>query len=386
MTETPVYDLHTHTFYSDGALSPAELVLRAAANGVQVLALTDHDVTDGLPEARAAADAAGITLVPGVEISVTWPENRSCVSGTSAIHGGRGGQTVHVLGLNIDTANAALQAGLARLREFRDWRAEEIGRRLAKAGIAGAIEGARARARRGLVSRTHFAQFLVGAGHAADVRSVFKKFLVQGKPGHVPGQWATLDEAIGWIRAAGGQAVLAHPARYKVTATRLKKLLNEFRDAGGAAIEVVSGSHSRDDMFRFAQLARNHGLLASSGSDFHSPQNCRMDLGPLPPLPDGCTPIWQAWPEREAVPTGTNCSGAPAFPGGRPENCSCVCGKTAPAFSALPPSLAVAGTSALHGWSNAARGQEPEAVAIHGGRSSAATSAGGLPALTPVVV
>ena len=292
MTETPVYDLHTHTFYSDGALAPAELVARAAAHGVNVLALTDHDVTDGLPEARAAADAAGLTLVPGVEISVTWPGPRS---GTSTVHGGRGGQTVHVLGLKIDIANATLQTGLARLREFRDWRAEEMGRRLAKAGIGGAIEGARARAQRGLVSRTHFAQFLVAEGRAADVRSVFKKYLVQGKPGHVPGQWATLDEAIGWIRAAGGQAVLAHPARYKVTATRLKKLLTEFCDAGGAGIEVVSCSHSRDDMFRFAQLARHYGLLASSGSDFHSPQNCHMDLGPMPPLPDGCTPIWQSW-------------------------------------------------------------------------------------------
>lgn len=278
MTEAAVYDLHTHTFYSDGALAPAELVARAAANGVNVLALTDHDVTDGLPEARVAADAAGITLVPGVEISVTW-----------------GGQTVHVLGLQIDTANSAIQTGLARLREFRDWRAEEIGRRLAKAGIPGGIEGARARAQRGLVSRTHFAQFLVADGRAPDVRSVFKKYLVQGKPGHVPGQWATLDEAIGWIRAAGGQAVLAHPARYKVTATRLKKLLDEFRSAGGAGIEVVSGSHSRDDMFRFAQLARHYGLLASSGSDFHSPQNYHMDLGPMPPLPEGCTPIWQTW-------------------------------------------------------------------------------------------
>jgi len=278
MPETRIYDLHTHTFYSDGALSPAELVARAAANGVQVLALTDHDVTDGVPEAQAAAQLAGITLVPGVEISVTW-----------------GAQTVHVVGLQIDITHPGLQTGLARLREFRDWRAEEIGRRLAKADIPGAIEGARARAQRGLVSRTHFAQFLVAAGHAADVRSVFKKFLVHGKPGHVPGQWAGLDEAIGWIRAAGGQAVLAHPARYKITATRLRKLLGEFRDAGGAAIEVVSGSHSRDDMFRFAQLASSYGLLASSGSDFHGPHNYYMDLGPMPPLPDGCIPVWQAW-------------------------------------------------------------------------------------------
>ena len=278
MSGAPVYDLHTHTFYSDGALAPADLVARAVAHGVNVMALTDHDVTDGLSEAQAAADAAGLTLVPGTEISVTW-----------------GGLTVHVLGLQIDIANSTLQAGLARMREFRDWRADEMGRRLAKAGIAGAIEGARARAQRGLVSRTHFAQFLVDAGHASDVRSVFKKYLVQGKPGHVPGQWATLEEAIGWIRAAGGQAVLAHPARYKLTATRLNKLLDEFRAAGGVGIEVISGSHSRDDAFRFAQLARHYEFLASSGSDFHSPQNCHMDLGPMPPLPEGCTPIWQTW-------------------------------------------------------------------------------------------
>lgn len=285
MSEARVYDLHTHSFYSDGALAPAELVARAAASGVQVLALTDHDVTDGLPEATTAAAQAGIALVPGVEISVTW-----------------GAQTVHIVGLYIDVACVSLQAGLARLREFREWRAEEIGRRLEKAGIPGATAGARARARRGLVSRTHFAQFLAESGHAADVRSVFRKYLVRGKPGHVPGQWATLDEAVGWIRAAGGQAVLAHPARYKITATRLRKLLGEFRDGGGAAIEVVSGSHSRDDAFRFAQLARKYGLLASAGSDYHGPHNCYLELGPLPPLPDGCTPVWQGWAEAEGAP------------------------------------------------------------------------------------
>ncbi len=280
MISTRVYDLHTHSVYSDGQLTPAALIERAASHGVDVLALTDHDVTDGLPEARAAATAAGIELVAGVEISVTW-----------------GALTVHVVGLQIDAAHAALQQGLAGLRDFREWRAEEIGRRLAKDGIDGATAGARARAQRGLVSRTHFAHFLVESGHAADVRSVFKKYLVRGKPGYVPGQWATLDAAVGWIRAAGGQAVLAHPARYKLTATRLKKLLEEFRSVGGQAIEVISGSHTRDDVFRFAQLARAYGLQASTGSDFHSPHNCYMDLGPLPPLPEGCVPVWRDWME-----------------------------------------------------------------------------------------
>lgn len=274
-----IYDLHTHSHYSDGQLTPDDLVARAAASGVQVLALTDHDVTAGLAEAEAAAQRAGIALVPGVEISVTW-----------------GTQTVHIVGLRVDAAHSELQRGLARLREFREWRADEIGRRLAKAGIEDATAGARRRAQRGLVSRTHFAQFLVAAGHAPDMRGVFKKFLVHGKPGHVPGQWATLTEAIGWIRASGGLAVLAHPARYKLTATRLKKLLGEFRDAGGEALEVISGSHSRDDAFRFAHFAQHYGLLASAGSDYHGPQNCYFDLGPLPPLPDGCTPVWEHWP------------------------------------------------------------------------------------------
>lgn len=274
-----VYDLHTHSHYSDGQLPPAELVARAAAAGVNVLALTDHDVTAGLPEADAAARAAGIELVPGVEVSVSW-----------------GAQTVHIVGLGIDPAHPELAQGLARLREFRVWRAEEIGRRLAKAGIENATAGARALALQGLVSRTHFAQFLVAHGHAKDVKTVFRKFLVRGKPGYVPGKWAGLAEAIGWIRGAGGQAVLAHPARYKITATRLRKLFAEFREAGGAAVEVVSGSHSRDDAFRFAQWAQSYDLLASCGSDFHGPIYQHLDLGRLPPLPEGCRPVWQDWP------------------------------------------------------------------------------------------
>jgi len=279
MTEIRVYDLHTHSSYSDGQLPPAELVARAAASGVEVLALTDHDTTAGLGEARAAAGARGIEVVDGVEISVTW-----------------GGRTVHIVGLQIDPAQPELQQGLARLREFREWRADEIGRRLCKAGIEGATEGARRLARQGLVSRTHFAQFLVAAGYAPDVRRVFKRFLVHGKPGHVPGQWATLADAVRWIRAAGGQAVIAHPARYRLTSTHLHKLLGEFRDAGGAGLEVVCGSHSRDDALRFAHLAGRFGLLASAGSDYHGPENYYMDLGPLPPLPEGCLPVWRSWP------------------------------------------------------------------------------------------
>ncbi len=275
------YDLHSHSLASDGTLAPGELVRRASAAGIDALALTDHDETDGIAEATEAAATAGLTLVPGVEVSVTW--NR---------------MTIHVVGLHVDRENPQLQAGLGRLREFRDWRAREIGRRLAKAGIEGAYEAASERAKGRIVSRTHFAHFLAAEGHAKSVRDVFKHFLKHNKPGHVPGQWATLDEALCWIRAAGGQAVIAHPARYGLTMTRLRKLVGEFVEVGGVGIEVVSGSHSRDDCFKIAQLARHSGLLASVGSDYHGPEHPWLELGRLPPLPDGCTPIWDSWAQE----------------------------------------------------------------------------------------
>ncbi len=274
----PQYDLHSHTFHSDGTLSPSDLVMRARCNGVDVLAVTDHDITTGIGEARTAADAAGIVLVPGVEISVTW-----------------GAQTIHIVGLGIDTDEACLQAGLVEQLRFRDWRAEEIGRRLERKGIHGACAGARARARGVLVGRTHFAQFLAAEGHVRDVRDAFAKYLVRGKPGYVPGQWASLPQALDWIRASGGQAVIAHPARYKLSATRLQRLLTEFKESGGAAIEVVSGSHSRDDCLRFAALATRYDLMASCGSDYHGPEAPWVDLGRLPPLPESCRALWTSW-------------------------------------------------------------------------------------------
>lgn len=272
-------DLHTHSTASDGTLTPGELVRRAAAAGVTVLALTDHDTTRGLAEAGQMACELGITLVPGVEISVTW-----------------GARTVHVVGLHLDRDHPTLQAGLAGLLDFRAWRAEEIGRRLAKHGIEQAYEGARARSNGTLIGRTHFARFLVEKRLAADTTEVFKHFLVSGKPGHVAGQWATLEAAVGWIRAAGGQAVIAHPARYGLTRTRLLHLLGEFRELGGAAVEVVTGSHSREDALTVARYAREQRLLASAGSDFHGPDNPWIELGRLPSLPEGCTPIWRDWP------------------------------------------------------------------------------------------
>ncbi len=274
MMKTP--DLHTHSTASDGTLSPSDLIARAAQQGVEVIALTDHDTLAGLDEAAAAAQRHGIRLVPGVEISVTW-----------------GGRTVHIVGLDLDPACSALRRGLDGLLAYREERAAEIASRLERAGWPGALEGARAQAQGELVGRTHFARFLVQQGAAKDLRSVFKHFLVKGKPGHVAGCWTTLEEAVGWIRAAGGQAVVAHPARYGLTRSKMKRLLEDFRASGGRGIEVVSGSHSRDDYFTFARWARELGLLASAGSDYHGPDNPWIELGRLPELPEGCRPIWE---------------------------------------------------------------------------------------------
>ncbi|WP_457674100.1 PHP domain-containing protein [Thiolapillus sp.] len=269
------YDLHSHSTVSDGTLHPAELVRQAADAGVDVLALTDHDNVSGIAEAREAAAESGLRLVPGVEISVTW-----------------NGHTVHVLGLNLDDNNPILRQGLEKLCDYRAWRAEEIGRRLEKKGIRGSYEGACALATGALVGRTHFARFLVAQGHARDVREVFRKFLVAGKPGHVRGEWASLEDALGWISAAGGMAVIAHPARYNMTRGKLRRLIGEFRELGGRGLEVVSGSHNRDECYTMARHAADFGLLASAGSDYHGPENPWINLGRLPDLPHGCEPVW----------------------------------------------------------------------------------------------
>jgi len=272
------YDLHAHSTASDGTLSPSELMRRAHAAGVEVMALTDHDTLEGLDEAEATADGLGLAFVPGVEVSVSWE-----------------GLTVHIVGLGVASDNEVLGRGLARLREFRDWRAEEIGRRLEKRGIAGAFEGARALSNGRLISRTHFARFLVANRHAPDLRTVFRRFLVKGKPGHVAGQWAELEDAVRWIREAGGQAVIAHPARYPVTRGKLRRLIRAFADAGGEALEVVSGSHSRDDYYTMARHASDFGLMASAGSDYHGPEHPWIKLGQLPTLPDKCKAVWKDW-------------------------------------------------------------------------------------------
>jgi predicted metal-dependent phosphoesterase TrpH len=273
-----IYDLHSHSTASDGSLRPRELLQRAKSQNVDVLALTDHDNTAGLEEAEQAARDVGVKLVSGVEVSVTW-----------------NGTTVHVLGLAIRPQNDALQRGLRKLREFRDWRGEEISRRLAKAGIQGALEGAKQYASGALISRTHFARFLVAQGHAKDLRDVFKKYLVHNKPGHVPGQWTDLESAVHWIHEAGGMAVIAHPVRYKLTATRLRQLLGEFKECGGEGLEVVSSSHSLDECRSMAVQAKNFNFYATCGSDYHGPEHAWVELGKIPPLPVGCTPIWSQW-------------------------------------------------------------------------------------------
>ncbi len=274
------YDLHTHSTASDGAYSPAELVRQAHAAGVTHLALSDHDCTDGLDEAHAEARACGLTLIPAVEISTTWH-----------------GKSVHIVGLNIDPACPALQEGLARLQATRLTRAEEMGRRLARDGIPGGYDAARELAGAGMITRTHFAQFLVNQGLAGAVRDVFDHYLVQGKPGYVPTQWAGLEEAVAWIKGAGGIAVVAHPQRYKLTASWLGRLLMEFKAAGGEALEVVAGAANPGDIQSSASAARRHGLLASAGSDFHSPANAWLKLGRLPELPQDLTPVWRFWDE-----------------------------------------------------------------------------------------
>jgi len=275
----PKFDLHSHSTYSDGLLTPDALVRRAALRGVNVLALTDHDETAGLAEARATAQEIGITLIPGAELSVSWEAH-----------------TLHVLGLGIDAANSELDAGLASIRSGRDARARRMAAGLAEAGIPGAYEGARnyVTSER-LMSRTHFARFLVETGHAKETKDVFKRFLTPGKPGYVKHAWATLTEAVSWIHIAGGVAVVAHPGRYKVSPTGMRRLLGEFRDAGGDGIEVLSPSHTPAQFAEYSAYAREFGLAASCGSDYHGPGESWLDLGDLPDLPAGVTPIWSRW-------------------------------------------------------------------------------------------
>ncbi|MBU3617304.1 3',5'-nucleoside bisphosphate phosphatase [Polynucleobacter sp. JS-Polo-80-F4] len=273
-------DLHCHSVISDGTLTPEELAERAKANGVHLWALTDHDELGGQKRAREAASALNIDYLAGVEISVTWM-----------------GETIHIVGLGIDADHIGIIEGLRQTRDGRANRAQLMAEQLLKVGIPGAYEGALHFAgNHELISRTHFARFLVEQGVCRNTEHVFKNYLIEGKPGYVPHQWASLDHAVSWIKSAGGVAVIAHPGRYsRLSAMQMDELYKHFKDIGGLAIEVITGSHSPDQYKTFAKIAQQYGFLASRGSDFHDPNESHIDLGHLPHLPDHLTPVWSAF-------------------------------------------------------------------------------------------
>ena len=275
-------DLHCHSVVSDGTLTPEVLAARAKANGVELWALTDHDEVAGQQRAATAAKALGLPYLTGTEISITFA-----------------GQTVHIVGLGFDADDAVLQQGLRKTRGGREQRAMEMADSLAKAGIPGTFEGAlKFVGNPELISRTHFARFLVESGVCRETSEVFRKYLTEGKPGYVEHRWATLQEAVTWITEAKGIAVIAHPGRYKFTANEEYALFTDFKSHGGRAVEVVTGSHSRQEAVKYAETAKEFGLAASRGSDFHSPDESRTDLGTLPFLPGDLTPVWDLLADR----------------------------------------------------------------------------------------
>jgi hypothetical protein len=280
-------DLHSHSRFSDGTLSPSELARRAHGNGVDLWALTDHDEIDGLAEAAGAAQALGLDFLTGVEISVSFA-----------------GETVHIVGLGFDADDADLAAGLARTRSGRDGRAQAMADGLAQVGLPGAFAGAlRYVSNPDLVSRTHFARWLVETGVCPDTHTVFRRYLTEGKPGFVPHRWATLGDAVRWVRRAGGLAVIAHPGRYRFGVNQEGALFSEFKAHGGQGVEVLTGSHGMADAVKYTGMAQEFGLLASRGSDFHDPIESRTDLGRLPALPGTLQPVWLALENRVLAAT-----------------------------------------------------------------------------------
>ena len=277
MTSILNADLHCHSVVSDGTLTPEEIAQRASANGVELWALTDHDEIGGQARAAAAAKACGMRYLTGVEISVTF------------LH-----QTVHIVGLGFDPDNEALAAGLQHTRGGRRARAMDMAKDLERVGIHGAVEGALQYASNpNLISRTHFARHLVETGVCKETSEVFRKYLTEGKPGYVEHRWATLKDAVTWITGAGGMAIVAHPARYKFTANEEFALFTEFKGHGGQGVEVVTGSPTAAEYVSYAAVAQDYGLAASRGSDFHSPLESHTELGTLPYLPGGLTPVWE---------------------------------------------------------------------------------------------
>jgi len=275
-------DLHCHSVVSDGTLTPEQLAVRAKANGVELWALTDHDEIGGQDRALIAAHANGMKYLTGTEISVTFAN-----------------KTVHIVGLGFDAHDAQLTAGLQQTRGGRSERAQEMSDGLAKVGIHGAYEGALKYAgNHELISRTHFARFLVETGACQDTNEVFRRFLTEGNPGFVPHRWASLKDAVQWIVQAKGMAVIAHPARYGFTPNEEFALFTEFKNHGGQGVEVITGSHTPAEYVVYADMAKEFGLFASRGSDFHSPDESRIDLGTLPWLPGQLTPVWEALAHR----------------------------------------------------------------------------------------
>ena len=275
-------DLHCHSVVSDGTLTPEALAERARRGGVELWALTDHDEVGGQQRAAAAARAQGMAYLTGTEISVTFA-----------------GETVHIVGLGFDAQDQGLRQGLQATRGGRAQRAQEMADGLAKVGISGAYAGAlQFVGNPDLISRTHFARFLVEVGVCKDTNEVFRKYLTEGKPGYVPHRWATLKGAVGWITDAGGVAVIAHPARYKFTPNEEFALFSEFKLHGGRAVEVVTGSHSAQEALKYADMAKEFDLAASRGSDFHSPDESHTDLGTLPYLPGELTAVWELLEDR----------------------------------------------------------------------------------------
>ena len=275
-------DLHCHSNVSDGTLTPEALAERAKRNGVELWALTDHDEVGGQHRARAAAQAQGLSYLTGSEISVTFAQ-----------------KTVHIVGLGFDPDHPALQQGLVDTRGGRERRAQDMAEGLAKVGIPNAFEGAlRYVGNPDLISRTHFARYLVEIGVCNDSQEVFRKYLTEGKPGYVEHRWARLSDAIRWITEAGGEAVIAHPGRYGFTPNEEYALFTEFKAHGGRGVEVVTGSHTVPEYAKYADMAIEFDLLASRGSDFHDPAESHTDLGTLPDLPGRLTPVWQALEHR----------------------------------------------------------------------------------------
>lgn len=268
------YDFHCHSTASDGALPPAEVIRRAHLQGVTTLALTDHDTVAGLSEASAAA-MCGMRFISGIELSATYAH-----------------QCLHIVGLNIDAEHPLLTEGLRQQQALRDQRALKIAEKLEKKGVSGAYQAVTQSAGNGEITRSHFADFLVAQGHVGTQQEAFDRYLSKGKPAYVPTQWASLEEVVGWIRAAGGIAVLAHPLRYNLSHKWMNRALTDFKRLGGQGVEVVTGRASVDDIRLSWQLAHKHQLYASVGSDFHTPDNQWVELGRLAALPDGVQPVW----------------------------------------------------------------------------------------------